>query len=94
MAVTGNLSDCRKLYFGGANGRSHRVVYRQLPDHETVEVLEVVVVESRSEMYVYLLASQRMGRLPTESGARFTRLHQATISRRGAARKQGRQTDR
>jgi hypothetical protein len=85
MAAAGVLRDCRTLYFGRGAPPTHRIVYRVLPD-ERIEVLEVVAVEAREDRYVSLLAAQRLGRLPTASQRRFTRLHQATIARRSQVR--------
>ena len=86
MAVTGDLADCRKLYFGKGNPPSHRIVYRHL-DGGAIEVLEIVAVEAREEMYAYLLAAVRLGRLPEESRPRFNRLRQAAIGRRSSRRR-------
>jgi hypothetical protein len=86
MAVTEDLGDCRKLYFGKGNPPSHRIVYRQL-DEGSFEVLEIVAIEAREEMYAYLLAAVRLGRLPEESGRRFTRIHQGIIERRSSRRR-------
>jgi len=61
---TGDLPDCRKLYFGLAPSLdSHRIVYKRRPNGD-VEILEIVAVETREESYAYLLAAQRLGRLP------------------------------
>lgn len=86
MALTGDLSDCRKLYFGFGSPPSHRIVYRQLGQDRTVEIVEVVAVEAREHLYAYLHASSRLGRLPWESRRRFSRLHQDVITRRRAKR--------
>lgn len=86
MAVTGDLADCRKLYFGLGDPPSHRIVFRELDDG-MIEVIEVVAVEAREDMYAYLLASVRLGRLPVESRPRYQRPHQATIGRRVNARR-------
>lgn len=86
MAVAGDLSDCRKLYFGPGKPPSHRIVYRLLGDG-TVEVIEVVAVEAREDMYAYLLAATRLQRLPAETKGRFNRIHQGVIRRRGERRR-------
>lgn len=86
MALTGDLSDCRKLYFGFSSPPSHRIVYRELGQDRTVEIVEVVAVEAREHLYAYLLASSRLGRLPWESRRQFSRLHQEVIARRRAKR--------
>ena len=82
MAVTGDLGDCRKLYFGLGNPPSHRIVYRELADASGIEIVEVVAIEAREQLYAYLLASSRLGRLPSESKKRFDRLHQSVVQRR------------
>lgn len=88
MALTGDLTDCRKLYFGFGDPPSHRIVYRELEDSGDIEILEVVAVESREELYAYLLAASRLGRLPQETKRRFNRLHQQVVQRRAHRRKQ------
>ncbi|MBX3287073.1 MAG: hypothetical protein KF703_17125 [Actinobacteria bacterium] len=87
MAKTGDLGDCAKLYVGVGRPPSHRIVYRAVdgnPAH--LEVLEVVAVESRTDLYAHLLAASRLGRLPIESKRSFNRLHQDVIARRAAAK--------
>jgi hypothetical protein len=88
MAATGDLRDCRKLYFGPGDPPSHRIVYRDLGETGGIEVVEVVAVEAREELYAYLLAASRLGRLPVESKRRFNRLHQQVIQRRASRRRQ------
>ncbi len=88
MAKTGDLGDCAKLYFGVGRPPSHRIVYRAVdgnPAH--LEILEVVAVESRTDLYAYLLAASRLGRLPVESTKSFNRLHQDVIARRAAKKR-------
>ncbi len=92
MAVTGDLGDCRKLYFGPGNPPSHRIVYRELDEEEGLEIIEVVAVEAREQLYTYLLAAKRLGRLPVESEPRFRRQHQEVIQRR--ARQRARKRDK
>lgn len=87
LAVTGDLTDCRKLYFGLGEPPSHRIVYRELDDSGDIEILEVVAVEAREELYAYLLAANRLGRLPQETKGRFSRLHQQVTRRRAQRRK-------
>jgi Txe/YoeB family toxin of Txe-Axe toxin-antitoxin module len=84
----GDLSDCRKIYFGRSDDITHRIVYRIIDDTEVarIEVLQVVAIEQRDEAYAYLLASRRLGGLPTESAPKLKRVHQIVIARRGAAR--------
>lgn len=47
-ASYGDLSDCRKIYFGVTAEPTHRIVYRLLTDDE-IEVAEVVMIEQREE---------------------------------------------
>lgn len=86
MARSGDLGDCRKLYFGPGNPPSHRIVYRNVDDEGSnkIEVVEMVAVEARSDLYVYLLAAVRLGRLPTETKPHFNRVHQKVIATRAA----------
>jgi hypothetical protein len=88
MALTGDLTDCRKLYFGLGSPPSHRIVYRELGPSGDIEILEVVAIEARDELYAYLLSAARLGRLPDESKPRFNRLHQQIVQRRAARRRQ------
>jgi hypothetical protein len=91
LAKTGDLGDCSKLYFGLGSPPSHRIVYRSVDgDPSRLEVLEVVAVESRADLYAYLLASSRLGRLPVESKKHFNRLHQDVIARRAQRRAKNR----
>ena len=88
MAKTGDLGDCRKLYFGPGKPPSHRIVYRHVDgDPTAIEIVEVIAIESRSDMYVYLLAALRLGRLPAETKPHFNRVHQGVIAGRSAKRK-------
>jgi hypothetical protein len=85
MSATGDLGDCRKLYFGPGDPPSHRIVYRSGDDGQ-IEVAEVVAVEARDEMYVYLLASSRLKRLPAETTPRYNRVHQRIVQARSRRR--------
>jgi hypothetical protein len=60
---TGDLSDCRKVYFDDRGDRppAWRIVYRERSDG-SVEIIEVVAVGARAESAVYLTAGQRLGR--------------------------------
>lgn len=82
LARSGDLGDCRKIYFGVGQPASHRIVFRILEDG-SIEVVEVIAVESREDSYVYLLAAVRLGRLPAESRPQFDRVHQRLIAKRG-----------
>jgi hypothetical protein len=82
----GDLSDCRKVYFGATGPTiSHRLVYREVADGR-FEIVEVVAVEQREDGYAYLLAASRLGRLPLDTRTRFNRLHQTVIKRRSEKR--------
>jgi hypothetical protein len=86
MAVTGDLGDCRKLYFGPGNPPSHRIVYRDLGEDDGIEIVEIVAVEAREQLYAYLLAAKRLGRLPDDTEPRFRRQHQEVIQGRAKRR--------
>ena len=88
MARYGPLRDCYKVYFGapGMAQNTYRIVHRLRIDG-TIEVVEVIAVEERSGGYVYLLAADRLGRLPAESNPALKAEHQERIARRGAQRK-------
>ena len=56
-------------------------------DPRKIEVVEIIALESRADMYVYLLTATRLGRLPLETKSHFNRLHQTVIDGRSAKRK-------
>ncbi len=87
MAATGDLSDCRKIYFGHRNQPTHRIVLQQRPDG-TLEVLLVVAAEARADAYVYLLSAERLQRLPQPQQPNLDRLRQERIAQR--TRRRGR----
>jgi hypothetical protein len=58
-ARTGDLSDCRKLYFDEAR---HRIVYRLYPSDDTPMEVEIIAVGPRANLDVYRRASERLGR--------------------------------
>lgn len=67
-ASTGDLTDCRKLYFDerGTGRPRCRLVYRLLPDEvEAVEV-QAMAAGLRQLMEVYVTAARRLGRLPQD----------------------------
>jgi hypothetical protein len=86
MAKFGDLSDCRKVYFGYGSPPTHRIVYREL-DENTIEIIDVVAIESREDAYVYLLAAERLRRLPEETQQEFTSVHQRIIAKRALKKK-------
>lgn len=87
MAKFGDLSDCRKVYFGYGNPPTHRIVYREL-DENTIEIIDVVALESREDAYVYLLAAERLRRLPEETQQEFKSVHQRIIAKRALKKKE------
>lgn len=58
---TGDLSDCRKIYFNRAR---HRIIYRLAPTEENPARIEVIAVGARASLRVYLEAARRLGRTP------------------------------
>jgi hypothetical protein len=87
MAKFGDLSDCRKVYFGNGSPPTHRIVYREI-DEETIEIIDVVVIESREDAYVYLLAAERLRGLPEETQQEFKSVHQRIIAKRALKKKE------
>lgn len=87
MAKFGDLSDCRKVYFGYGDPPTHRIVYREL-DENTIEIIDVVAIESREDAYVYLLTAERLRRLPEETRQEFTSVHQRIIAKRALKKKE------
>lgn len=83
MPKFGDLSDCRKVYFGYGSPPSHRIVYRII-DETRIEICEVIAVESRDDAYVYLLTALRLQRLPTETTHEYESVHQRMIASRAA----------
>ena len=86
MPKFGDLSDCRKVYFGYGNPPSHRIVYR-LVDETRIEIYEVIAVESRDDAYVYLLTALRLQRLPQETHQEYMSVHQRIIAERAKKKK-------
>lgn len=87
MPKFGDLSDCRKVYFGYGNPPSHRIVYREI-DETRIEVFEIVALESRDDAYVYLLTALRLQRLPQETHQEYMSVHQRIIAERAKKKKQ------
>ena len=83
MPKYGDLSDCRKVYFGYGNPPTHRIVYREI-DETHIEVFEIIALESRDDAYVYLLAALRLQRLPLETAQEYQSVHQRMIASRAA----------
>jgi hypothetical protein len=82
----GDLTDCRKVYFGVTDAPTHRLVYQIVGagSKTRLEIVEVVAVEARAEGYVYLLAANRLDRLPPETRPKLGRVHQREIARRSS----------
>jgi hypothetical protein len=87
MAKFGDLSDCRKVYFGYGSPPTHRIVYREL-DENTIEIIDVIAIESREDAYVYLLTAERLRRLPEETEQEFSSVHQRIIAKRALKKKE------
>lgn len=63
--ATGDLSDCRKLYFDDdpRNPKpNYRLVYRITPDELHAVAVEAVAVGERFELDAYLRAARNLGR--------------------------------
>lgn len=63
--ATGDLSDCRKLYFDEdpRNQKpNYRLVYRLTPDEATAVAVQAVAVGERFELDAYLRAQRNLGR--------------------------------
>ncbi len=87
MPKFGDLSDCRKVYFGYGNPPTHRIVYREI-DETQIEVFEIVAVESRDDAYVYLLTALRLQRLAQETHREYMSVHQRIIAERAKKKKE------
>jgi hypothetical protein len=59
LPFIGDLSDCRKKYFGNTE---YRVVYRLLPDEKRPTKADVISVGPRARFAVYVEALTRLGR--------------------------------
>lgn len=61
---TGNLEDCRKLYFGESlkGPPTHRIVYRLAPDEHAPTEVDVIAVGPRRDAEAYKVAVKRLGR--------------------------------
>jgi mRNA-degrading endonuclease RelE of RelBE toxin-antitoxin system len=79
----GDLSDCRKVYFGYGSPPTHRIVYR-IVDETVIEIVDVIAVETRDDAYIYLLTALRLQRLPKETQPEYQSVHQRMIASRSA----------
>ncbi len=63
--ATGDLSDCRKVYFDevGSNRPRFRLVYRLLPDEVQAVEVAAVAVGMREALAAYVAAASRLGRM-------------------------------
>jgi hypothetical protein len=57
--MTGDLGDCRKIYFGNDE---YRLVYRILPYENAPADIDVIVIGARKGYAVYEEAVERLGR--------------------------------
>lgn len=60
-AKTGDLRDCGKVVVETAGHAEYRIVVREVGG--TIEIIEVVTVEERTDDLAYLLAGVRLGRI-------------------------------
>jgi hypothetical protein len=68
---TGNLTDCRKLYFDTAQDvpPRYRLIYRLTPDEQEPTAVEILAVGLKTEHrnisneYIYSVVGRRLGRL-------------------------------
>lgn len=60
----GNLSDCYKLYFDltPSDGPRYRIIFRYLPIPDKPEILELIAIGKREDLFVYYEAIKRLGR--------------------------------
>lgn len=61
---TGNLGDCRKLYFDVSKDDppEYRIVYRLLPDEDSPGLIEIICLGERAGSKVYEEAAKRLQR--------------------------------
>jgi len=57
LPMTGDLSECRKIYFDQAR---HRIVYRLLPDEQNPVTADIIAVGPRAAAQVYADAVRRL----------------------------------
>jgi len=68
LVATGDLSDCRKIYFDADNNQKpqYRLVYRLTPNEVRAVAVEAVSVGERRNLDAYVRAARNLGRLPGE----------------------------
>lgn len=66
LVATGDLSDCRKIYFDVDNNQKprYRLVYRLTPNEVRAVAVEAVAVGERRNLDAYLRAAKNLGRRP------------------------------
>ncbi len=66
LIATGDLSDCRKIYFDTDNNQKprYRLVYRLTPSEVRAVAVEAVAVGERRSLDAYVRAARNLGRLP------------------------------
>lgn len=68
LVATGDLSDCRKIYFDLDNNDKprYRLVYRLTPNEIRAVAVEAVAVGERRNLDAYYRAAKNLGRLPED----------------------------
>lgn len=68
LVATGDLSDCRKIYFDLDNNDKprYRLVYRLTPNEICAVAVEAVAVGERRNLDAYYRAAKNLGRLPND----------------------------
>jgi hypothetical protein len=66
LVATGDLSDCRKIYFDVDNNQKprYRLVYRLTPNEVRAAAVEAVAVGERRGLDAYVRAAKNLGRPP------------------------------
>lgn len=66
LVATGDLSDCRKIYFDIDNNQKprYRLVYRLMPNEIRAVAVEAVSVGERRGLGAYVRAARNLGRIP------------------------------
>lgn len=66
LVATGDLSDCRKIYFDIDNNQKprYRLVYRLTPTEVRAVAVEAFSVGERRSLDAYVRAARNLGRLP------------------------------
>jgi len=66
LVATGDLSDCRKIYFDIDDNQKprYRLVYRLTPSEVRAVAVEAVSVGERRGLDAYMRAAKNLGRVP------------------------------